>query len=160
MQSGRIIKPILDTRTGKEYRSQAAAGRDLAHLVKGDPKDTFVWFKIARSLPDRFRTKNPKGDWVPLDDPSVPIGTLRAWEEGPTPPGEARVTTRLTTIEIDEGKFQRVKAILGVPTLRETVDQSFDEVLARAAREQVIAQLQTMNGLDLDKPDVMAKAWR
>ncbi len=68
--------------------------------------------------------------------------------------------TRTTSVEIDDGKLARVKRVLGTRTLRETVDRSFDEVLARAAREQVIAQLRTMDGLDLDKPEVMAKAWR
>lgn len=67
---------------------------------------------------------------------------------------------RTTTIEIDEKKLAGVRRVLGTRTLRETVDRSFDEVLARAAREEVIAQLRTMDGLDLDKPEVMAKAWR
>src|SRR2546425_9820795 len=74
----RIVKPILDVQTRKEYEAEAAAGRALAHLVKGDPKDPFVWFKIQRRMPDRFRTKNAEGEWVKLDDPSAPIGTLRA----------------------------------------------------------------------------------
>lgn len=79
-------------------------------------------------------------------------------------PGAAKTlaasATRTTTIQIDEAKLAGVKRVLGTSTLRETVDRSFDEVLARAARERVIAQLRTMDGLDLDKPEVMAKAWR
>jgi hypothetical protein len=50
--------------------------------------------------------------------------------------------------------------VLGTRTLRETVDRSFDEVLARAAREKSIERLRRMEGLDLDKPAAMAKAWR
>lgn len=68
--------------------------------------------------------------------------------------------TRTTTIDIDEAKLESVKAVLGTRTLRETVDRSFDEVLARAARERSIARLQKMEGLDLDKPRVMEGAWR
>ena len=33
----RIVKPIRDVQTGKEYAAEAAAGRAMAHLVKGDP---------------------------------------------------------------------------------------------------------------------------
>jgi Arc/MetJ family transcription regulator len=67
---------------------------------------------------------------------------------------------KTTTIEIDETKLAGVKRVLGTRTLRETVDRSFDEVLARAAREKSITRLRKMEGLDLDKPSVMANAWR
>lgn len=69
-------------------------------------------------------------------------------------------TTRTTTVEIDQSKLASVRRVLGTRTLRETVDRSFDEVLARAARASAITRLQKMNGIDLDKPQVMAKAWR
>ena len=149
--------PILDLETRKEYPSKAAAGRALAYLVSGDPKDQFVYFKIARTYPDRFQVRNSEGAWVPLDDPSAPVGTLRP---GTKSAEESLSTTRLTTIEIDEAKLTDVKAILDTTTIRETVDRSFDEVLARAARSSSIARLQRMEGLDLDKPAVMDKAWR
>ena len=68
--------------------------------------------------------------------------------------------TRITTLEIDEAKFAEAKRLLGTRSLRETVDRSFDEVIARDAREKSIERLRTMDGLDLDKPDVMARAWR
>jgi Arc/MetJ family transcription regulator len=70
------------------------------------------------------------------------------------------VSTRTTTVEIDEAKLAEAMSILGTRTLRATVDRAFDEVLARDAREKSIARLQSMDGLDLDKPEVMAKAWR
>ena len=149
--------PILDVRTKKQYRSKAAAGRALAHLVDGDPEDNFVWYKLRRSMPERFRVMNAAGDWVSLDDPSAPIGTLRDEEqEERTDVGRVR----LTTLHIDDDKFEQVKAILGTGTLRETVDRSFDEVLARDARAKSIARLQKMEGLDLDKKSVMDRAWR
>lgn len=68
--------------------------------------------------------------------------------------------TRTTTIEIDEAKLADVKQVLGTQTLRETVDRSFDEVLARAARQRSIDRLRKMEGLDLDKAKVMQGAWR
>lgn len=68
--------------------------------------------------------------------------------------------TRTTTVEIDEAKFAEARRVLGTRSLRETVERSFDEVLARDAREKTIERLRTMKGLDLDKPEVMAKAWR
>jgi len=146
---------IRDTETGKEYGAKAAAGRELAHLVNGDPKDQFVWFQIARTYPDRFRVWNGRA-WVRLDDSSAPVGTLRPND----PPTMARRGTRLTTLAIDERKYAEVKAVLGTSTLRDTVDRSFDEVLVRAARARSVERLRNMDGLDLDKRSVMEKAWR
>jgi len=146
---------IRDTETGKEYDAKAAAGRDLAHLVNGDPKGQFVWFQIARTYPDRFRVWNGRA-WVRLDDSSAPVGTLRPND----PPTMARRGTRLTTLAIDERKYAEVKAVLGTSTLRDTVDRSFDEVLVRAARARSVERLRNMDGLDLDKRSVMEKAWR
>jgi hypothetical protein len=147
---------ILDTETGTQYESKAAAGRDLASLVNGDPKDQFVWFQIARTYPERFHVLNEQGDWVRLDDSSAPVGTLRPSD----PPTGARSGTRLTTLAIDERKYAEVKAVLGTSTLKDTVDRSFDEVLVRAARARSIERLRNMDGIDLDKRSVMEKAWR
>lgn len=148
---------IRDLVGHKEYAAKAAAGRELAHLVNGDPKDQFIWFKIARAFPDRFRVLNDNGEWVRLDDPSAPIGTLRPKEETVTVKASR---TRLTTVEIDEEKFAAVKAVLGTSTLRETVDRSFEDVLVRAARLTEVDRLRRMEGLDLDKTSVMRDAWR
>ena|SRR2546428_3386196 len=153
----RTVIPVMDVKTGKQYRSKSEAGRRLAHLVKGDPNDNFVFFKIQRAMPERFRVRNADGHWVPLDDPTAPIGTLGASD---LEEGEAAPRTRLTTVEIDEDKFRAAQSILRTSTLRDTVDRAFDEVIAREARAQSIAQLRTMEGLDLNKPAVMEKAWR
>lgn len=67
--------PILDTWTGIEYHSKAAAGKKLAAKEGWDPNNNFVWFKFPPKYPDRFRTKNPKGEWVRLDDQTAPDGT-------------------------------------------------------------------------------------
>lgn len=144
-------------KTGKEYPSKAAAGRDLAHLVRGDPKDQFVWFEIAAAYPERFEVLSEAGQWVSLDDPSAPVGTLRAAD---TAPASVPSAVRTTTLAIDERKYEQVRAVLGTATLRETVDRSFDEVLVRAARMEEVEHLRTMRGLDLNKPSVMRDAWR
>ncbi len=147
---------IRDTQTGKEYPAKAAAGRDLAHLVGGDPKDQFVYFKIARKYPERFRVLNDEGEWVRLDDPSAPVGTLRPDDSLTGSPSG----TRLTTVAINERKYTEVKEILGTSTLKDTVDRSFDQVLVHAARLRSVERLRTMDGLDLGKRSVMEKAWR
>lgn len=147
---------IRDLKTGKQYPSKAAAGRDLARLVSGDPNDQFVWFEIAARHPERFEVMDRSGEWVSLDDPSAPVGTLRRT----LPAARAPSSVRTTTLAIDEGKYEEVKAVLGTSTLRDTVDRSFDEVLVHAARARDIERLRTMAGLDLDKASVMRDAWR
>jgi hypothetical protein len=71
----KVPHPIQDIETGKQYQAKAEVGRDLYHLVGGDPKDTWVWYKILRAFPKRFRVKNAEGEWVALDDSSAPRGT-------------------------------------------------------------------------------------
>jgi hypothetical protein len=88
-------KPILDTKTNKEYPSMYNAGQHLAKLVNGDPTNRLVWFSIQRAFPDRFKTKNGAGEWVALNDPSVPK------------------ITRVRRTETDEQKEQRLLSELG-----------------------------------------------
>ena len=150
--------PIRDKKTGKTYASKYQAGLDLWKLVDGDPTNRFVWFQIARALPGRFQTLID-GKWVDVnyDAPQQARPSTAVAEEA----GVYAVTgTKTTTIEIDQSKFANVKEILGTTTLRETVERSFDEVITRAARERSVSRLQKMDGLDLDKPKVMADAWR
>ena len=65
-----------------------------------------------------------------------------------------------TTIEFDEELFERARHILGTRGLKATVQRAFEEVLALDARRRLIERLQRMEGMDLDRPDVMAGAWR
>ena len=65
-----------------------------------------------------------------------------------------------TTLEFDEELFEQARAALGTRGLKATVHRAFEEVLALHARRRAIQQLQEMAGLDLDRPDVMATAWR
>ena len=56
--------------------------------------------------------------------------------------------------------FERAREILGTRGLTATVQRAFEEVLALQARREAIRQLQEMDGLDLDRPEVMAQVWR
>jgi Arc/MetJ family transcription regulator len=67
---------------------------------------------------------------------------------------------RKTTIEVDDDLLEQAQAILGTRGLKATVQRAFEEILALDARRRAIEQLQTMDGLDLDRPEVMADAWR
>ena len=65
-----------------------------------------------------------------------------------------------TTIEVDEELFEAARSVLGTRGLKATVQRAFEEVLVAEARRRVLEQLQHMDGLDLDRPEVMASAWR
>ena len=65
-----------------------------------------------------------------------------------------------TTIEFDEDLFERARSVLGTRGLKATVQRAFEEVLAHEARRRADEQLERMDGLDLDRPEVMASAWR
>lgn len=156
-------QPIRDTVTGKEYRSKYAAGKDLAGLVGGDPANRRVWYAVHRAHPHRFQRMDPAGKWVPhpysdyYDQPRTSEADVDARRANAARSAER---TRITTVEVDEVKLEDVRRELGTRTLRETVDRAFDEVLSHAALERSIEQLRKMDGLDLDKPEVMARAWR
>ncbi len=46
---------ILDTVTGKTYKSMFECGRDLAELVGRDKKDHFTYYELAKRFPGRFK---------------------------------------------------------------------------------------------------------
>ncbi|MEX0891623.1 MAG: type II toxin-antitoxin system VapB family antitoxin [Gemmatimonadota bacterium] len=69
------------------------------------------------------------------------------------------MASRKTTVEINEALFEHVRRILGTATLRETVEEAFLEVIRDAARRREVEALSTMEGMDLDDPEVMAGAW-
>lgn len=65
-----------------------------------------------------------------------------------------------TTLVVDDALIERAQGILGTRGLKATVDRALLEVIELDARRRVIAQLQAMDGLDLDHEETMAKAWR
>ena len=66
---------------------------------------------------------------------------------------------RKTSIAIDEELAAAAKKVLGTSNLKETVEGALREVLRVQARRDEAAALAQMRGMDLDKLDVMAKAW-
>lgn len=65
-----------------------------------------------------------------------------------------------TTLEVDEELFRRVSEILQTRGLKATVRRAFEEVIALDARRKALRQLEDLDGLDLDRPEVRAQAWR
>jgi len=67
---------------------------------------------------------------------------------------------RKTTMSIDDEKIARARAILGTAGITDTIDAALKEIIRRDAVDRHIERLKTMDGLELDDPDVMARAWR
>lgn len=65
-----------------------------------------------------------------------------------------------TLVEIDPELLDSARAILGTTTIKETVDRALREVVRTKAIREHLTQMHTLEGLDLDDPDVMAQAWR
>lgn len=65
-----------------------------------------------------------------------------------------------TTVVVDDRKIARARKILRTTGIRDTLDRALDEVLALEARRRSLDRLRRMDGLELDRPEVMAKAWR
>ena len=76
--------------------------------------------------------------------------------------GAPRYTDRVkkTTLEIDEKLVEEASRVLGTRGLKATVDRALREAIAAEARRQVVDQLSTMDGLELDDPAVRRQAWR
>lgn len=70
------------------------------------------------------------------------------------------MSTRKTSVVIDEGLLAEVQDALQTRTVRETIEHAFQEVLRQRARSEEIASLSKMDGLELDNARVMARAWR
>jgi len=65
-----------------------------------------------------------------------------------------------TTLEFNEELYEEARAALGTKGLKATVQKAFEEAVRARLVERHLQRLRTMDGLDLDKPEVMANAWR
>ena len=65
-----------------------------------------------------------------------------------------------TTVVLDTKKLAKVQRVLGTTGIKETIERAFDEILAVEIRKRHVERLIKQEGIDLAKPDVMAKAWR
>jgi Arc/MetJ family transcription regulator len=63
-------------------------------------------------------------------------------------------------VDIDDELLAEASAVLGAATMKEAVNRSLESVVLAARRRRHSQRLETMGGLDLDKPKVMAGAWR
>jgi Arc/MetJ family transcription regulator len=70
------------------------------------------------------------------------------------------MSIRKTSVEINEELLSAVQRILATATIKETIEESFREVLRVEARREEIEALATMQGSDIADPEVMARAWR
>jgi Arc/MetJ family transcription regulator len=67
---------------------------------------------------------------------------------------------RKTTLVINEELLAEVRAILGTRGIKDTIDAALSEIVKQEARREAFEQLRTMDGLDLDRDEVLARAWR
>lgn len=65
-----------------------------------------------------------------------------------------------TTLVIDPRKLSKARKLLGTKGIKDTIERALDEVIAYEARRKAVDQLRAMDGLELDDPKVMARAWR
>lgn len=69
------------------------------------------------------------------------------------------MSTRKTSVEINEDLLSAVQRVLATKTIKDTIEEAFREILRVQARREEIEALRTMQGLDLTDPEVMAGAW-
>jgi hypothetical protein len=69
-------------------------------------------------------------------------------------------TRRKTSFEVDFGKLEAARGILGTRSLTDTVDGALDEVIKLRERERLVELLFEPGALELDDPAAMAGAWR
>lgn len=65
-----------------------------------------------------------------------------------------------TTLVVDDQKLARARKILGTKGIKETIDRALDEVVALASRRRALGRLKSLEGLDLEDPEIMDEAWR
>ncbi len=72
----------------------------------------------------------------------------------------AAATRRKTSFEVDFGKVDAAREILGTRSLTDTVDAALAEVIGLRRRERLVELLFEPDALELDDPAAMAGAWR
>ncbi|MGH9920773.1 MAG: type II toxin-antitoxin system VapB family antitoxin [Nitrososphaerales archaeon] len=63
-------------------------------------------------------------------------------------------------VDIDDDLLEEASTILGAPTMKDAVNRSLESVVLTARRRRHALRLEKMRGLDLNRPKVMARAWR
>jgi uncharacterized protein (DUF362 family) len=65
-----------------------------------------------------------------------------------------------TTLVLDQQKLTKARRLLRTKGIKDTIEAALDEVIAYETRRRAVEQMRHMEGLDLDDPKVMAKAWQ
>jgi Arc/MetJ family transcription regulator len=68
--------------------------------------------------------------------------------------------SRRTLVEIDPELLDAAKAALGTTTIKDTVDRALREAVRAQVTAEHLRDMRSLEGLDLDDPEVMAQAWR
>ena len=63
-------------------------------------------------------------------------------------------------VDIDDDLLEAASAVLGASTMKAAVNRALEEVVLADRRRRHADRLETMRGLDLNDPNVMAGAWR
>lgn len=90
---------------------------------------------------------------TPVLSKSLPI----SYPEGV--PSDAESVRRKTSFDLDFGKVEAAKEVLGTTTLTQTIDAALTEVVKLGQRRKLV-EILASGSLDLDDPEVMAGAWR
>ncbi len=70
------------------------------------------------------------------------------------------MSTRKTSVEINEELLDHVRRILATTTVRETIEEAFREIVRAKARREEVRALTAMSGMDLADLEIMEQAWR
>ncbi len=70
------------------------------------------------------------------------------------------MSTRKTSVEINEDLLTSVQRILSTATLKDTIERAFQEIVRAEARREEVEALSILRGMDLLDEEVMAGAWR
>ena len=65
-----------------------------------------------------------------------------------------------TTLVLDQRKLTKARRLLQTKGIKDTIEAALDEVIAYETRRRAVEQLRNLEGLELDDPKVMAKAWQ
>jgi Arc/MetJ family transcription regulator len=70
------------------------------------------------------------------------------------------MSRRRTLVEIDPELLDAAKSFLGTTTIKDTIDRALREIVRSQVTGEHLRDMGTLEGLDLDDPEVMAQAWR
>jgi len=70
------------------------------------------------------------------------------------------MSRRRTLVEIDPELLDATKSFLGTTTIKDTIDRALREIVRSQVTGEHLRDMRTLEGLDLDDPEVMAQAWR